>query len=167
MPILSLCLFCFNMLYIVCILSFQVWRSWAETEFAMWCSEERQADSWRQTERAGRENQTAAGETWGFAGTSSFSPLQSFTVCVHQGIINYFYDAHQKTSTIKSAADVKKLPLEVSMKPTESSSQVQTPSYCASCSFINFEAPVYPIIYFYLASFNVLIFFYSLYPLYH
>uniref|UniRef100_A0A8C4HB58 CW-type domain-containing protein n=1 Tax=Dicentrarchus labrax TaxID=13489 RepID=A0A8C4HB58_DICLA len=29
----------------------------------------------------------------------------------------------QKTSTIKSAADVKKLPLEVSMKPTESSSQ--------------------------------------------
>uniref|UniRef100_A0A8C4HCR4 CW-type domain-containing protein n=1 Tax=Dicentrarchus labrax TaxID=13489 RepID=A0A8C4HCR4_DICLA len=34
----------------------------------------------------------------------------------------------QKTSTIKSAADVKKLPLEVSMKPTESSSQVQTSS---------------------------------------
>uniref|UniRef100_A0A673CQK5 CW-type domain-containing protein n=1 Tax=Sphaeramia orbicularis TaxID=375764 RepID=A0A673CQK5_9TELE len=30
----------------------------------------------------------------------------------------------QKTSTIKSAADLKKLPLEVSMKPTESSSQV-------------------------------------------
>uniref|UniRef100_A0A673D001 CW-type domain-containing protein n=1 Tax=Sphaeramia orbicularis TaxID=375764 RepID=A0A673D001_9TELE len=29
----------------------------------------------------------------------------------------------QKTSTIKSAADLKKLPLEVSMKPTESSSQ--------------------------------------------
>uniref|UniRef100_A0A8C4HCN4 CW-type domain-containing protein n=1 Tax=Dicentrarchus labrax TaxID=13489 RepID=A0A8C4HCN4_DICLA len=37
----------------------------------------------------------------------------------------------QKTSTIKSAADVKKLPLEVSMKPTESSSQVQT-----SCAFV-------------------------------
>ncbi|KAM4576957.1 ATPase MORC2 isoform 2-T2 [Odontesthes bonariensis] len=32
-------------------------------------------------------------------------------------------DALQKTSTIKSAADVKKLPLEVSMKPTESSFQ--------------------------------------------
>uniref|UniRef100_A0A4W6GC57 MORC family CW-type zinc finger 2 n=1 Tax=Lates calcarifer TaxID=8187 RepID=A0A4W6GC57_LATCA len=32
-------------------------------------------------------------------------------------------EALQKTSTIKSAADVKKLPLEVSMKPTESSSQ--------------------------------------------
>uniref|UniRef100_A0A4W6G9H1 MORC family CW-type zinc finger 2 n=1 Tax=Lates calcarifer TaxID=8187 RepID=A0A4W6G9H1_LATCA len=34
-------------------------------------------------------------------------------------------EALQKTSTIKSAADVKKLPLEVSMKPTESSSQVK------------------------------------------
>ncbi|KAM6931237.1 ATPase MORC2 isoform 2-T2 [Xenentodon cancila] len=32
-------------------------------------------------------------------------------------------DALQKTSTIRSSADVKKLPLEVSMKPTESSSQ--------------------------------------------
>uniref|UniRef100_A0A665X9T4 MORC family CW-type zinc finger 2 n=1 Tax=Echeneis naucrates TaxID=173247 RepID=A0A665X9T4_ECHNA len=32
-------------------------------------------------------------------------------------------EALQKTSTIKSAADIKKLPLEVSMKPTESSSQ--------------------------------------------
>ncbi|XP_036953408.1 ATPase MORC2 isoform X4 [Acanthopagrus latus] len=32
-------------------------------------------------------------------------------------------EALQKTSTIKSAADVKKLPLDVSMKPTESSSQ--------------------------------------------
>ncbi|KAM6945125.1 ATPase MORC2 isoform 2-T2 [Lycodopsis pacificus] len=32
-------------------------------------------------------------------------------------------DALQKTSTVKSAADVKKLPLDVSMKPTESSSQ--------------------------------------------
>lgn len=30
----------------------------------------------------------------------------------------------QKTSTIKSAADIKKLPLEVSMKPTESPTQV-------------------------------------------
>lgn len=30
----------------------------------------------------------------------------------------------QKTSTIKSAADIKKLPLEVSMKPTESPAQV-------------------------------------------
>uniref|UniRef100_A0A672F649 CW-type domain-containing protein n=1 Tax=Salarias fasciatus TaxID=181472 RepID=A0A672F649_SALFA len=33
-------------------------------------------------------------------------------------------EALQKTNTIKSAADVKKLPLEVSMKPTEGSSQV-------------------------------------------
>ncbi|XP_070820416.1 ATPase MORC2 isoform X2 [Chaetodon trifascialis] len=32
-------------------------------------------------------------------------------------------EALQKTSTVKSAADVKKLPLEVSMKPTESPSQ--------------------------------------------
>ncbi|XP_024131199.1 ATPase MORC2 isoform X2 [Oryzias melastigma] len=32
-------------------------------------------------------------------------------------------EALQKTSTIKSAADIKKLPLEVSMKPSESSSQ--------------------------------------------
>ncbi|XP_029018303.1 ATPase MORC2 isoform X2 [Betta splendens] len=32
-------------------------------------------------------------------------------------------EALQKTNTIKSAADVKKLPLEVSMKPTDSSSQ--------------------------------------------
>ncbi|XP_054467430.1 ATPase MORC2 isoform X1 [Anoplopoma fimbria] len=32
-------------------------------------------------------------------------------------------EALQKTSTVKSAADVKKLPLDVSMKPTESSSQ--------------------------------------------
>lgn len=45
----------------------------------------------------------------------------------------------QKTSTIKSAADVKKLPLEVSMKPTESSSQVL---------FFNFEAPTHLRIYF-------------------
>uniref|UniRef100_A0A672FBC4 CW-type domain-containing protein n=1 Tax=Salarias fasciatus TaxID=181472 RepID=A0A672FBC4_SALFA len=35
-------------------------------------------------------------------------------------------EALQKTNTIKSAADVKKLPLEVSMKPTEGSSQVST-----------------------------------------
>uniref|UniRef100_A0A3P8NBJ6 CW-type domain-containing protein n=1 Tax=Astatotilapia calliptera TaxID=8154 RepID=A0A3P8NBJ6_ASTCA len=35
-------------------------------------------------------------------------------------------EALQKTNTIKSAADVRKLPLEVSMKPTESSSQVKT-----------------------------------------
>uniref|UniRef100_A0A8D3CSM3 CW-type domain-containing protein n=1 Tax=Scophthalmus maximus TaxID=52904 RepID=A0A8D3CSM3_SCOMX len=35
-------------------------------------------------------------------------------------------EALQKTSTIKSEADVKKLPMEVSMKPTERSSQVQT-----------------------------------------
>uniref|UniRef100_A0A8D3C0H3 CW-type domain-containing protein n=1 Tax=Scophthalmus maximus TaxID=52904 RepID=A0A8D3C0H3_SCOMX len=34
-------------------------------------------------------------------------------------------EALQKTSTIKSEADVKKLPMEVSMKPTERSSQVQ------------------------------------------
>ncbi|XP_058492627.1 ATPase MORC2 isoform X2 [Solea solea] len=32
-------------------------------------------------------------------------------------------DALERTNTVKSAADVKKLPLEVSMKPTESSSQ--------------------------------------------
>lgn len=38
-------------------------------------------------------------------------------------MINYA-PLYQKTSTIKSAADVKKLPLEVSMKPTESSAQV-------------------------------------------
>uniref|UniRef100_A0A8D0ANU8 MORC family CW-type zinc finger 2 n=1 Tax=Sander lucioperca TaxID=283035 RepID=A0A8D0ANU8_SANLU len=36
-------------------------------------------------------------------------------------------EALQKTNTVKSAADLKKLPLDVSMKPTESSSQVQTP----------------------------------------
>uniref|UniRef100_A0A3Q3ATM2 MORC family CW-type zinc finger 2 n=1 Tax=Kryptolebias marmoratus TaxID=37003 RepID=A0A3Q3ATM2_KRYMA len=34
-------------------------------------------------------------------------------------------EALEKTSTIKSAADIKKLPLEVSAKPTETSSQVQ------------------------------------------
>uniref|UniRef100_A0A3Q3M7I5 MORC family CW-type zinc finger 2 n=1 Tax=Mastacembelus armatus TaxID=205130 RepID=A0A3Q3M7I5_9TELE len=37
-------------------------------------------------------------------------------------------EALQKTNTIKSAADVKKLPLEVSMKPTESSSQANRSS---------------------------------------
>uniref|UniRef100_A0A8C2ZHY2 MORC family CW-type zinc finger 2 n=1 Tax=Cyclopterus lumpus TaxID=8103 RepID=A0A8C2ZHY2_CYCLU len=36
-------------------------------------------------------------------------------------------EALQKTSTVQSAADVKKLPLDVSMKPTESSSQVKRP----------------------------------------
>uniref|UniRef100_A0AAQ4PAD1 CW-type domain-containing protein n=1 Tax=Gasterosteus aculeatus aculeatus TaxID=481459 RepID=A0AAQ4PAD1_GASAC len=36
-------------------------------------------------------------------------------------------EALQKTSTVKSVADVKKLPLDVSMKPTESSSQVKLP----------------------------------------
>lgn len=55
----------------------------------------------------------------------------------------------QKTSTIKSAADIKKLPLEVSMKPTESPAQVPflldshylfiTLIICCCCSFASFK----------------------------
>lgn len=74
---IAVCVQCNNP--ICCILSslyilrLQVWCTWTKAEFALWCSEKRQADSWRQTERAGRENQTAAGETRSLAGTSSFS----------------------------------------------------------------------------------------------
>lgn len=50
-------------------------------------------------------------------------PPASFSHFIHASGHNIVYFL-QKTSTIKSAADVKKLPLEVSMKPTETSSQV-------------------------------------------
>uniref|UniRef100_A0AAX7VDU3 CW-type domain-containing protein n=1 Tax=Astatotilapia calliptera TaxID=8154 RepID=A0AAX7VDU3_ASTCA len=55
-------------------------------------------------------------------------------------------EALQKTNTIKSAADVRKLPLEVSMKPTESSSQVKTNKKlpvlsCLSTSSTIFSSP--------------------------
>lgn len=46
-----------------------------------------------------------------------------FSHCVCLEMIN-FTPLIQKTTTVKSAADIKKLPLEVSMKPTESSAQV-------------------------------------------
>lgn len=73
----STALFCHHCSDSTCYISvyfcYQVWCSWAKTEFAVWCSEKRQADSRRQTERASRENQTTAGETRGLAGSSSCS----------------------------------------------------------------------------------------------
>uniref|UniRef100_A0A669F519 MORC family CW-type zinc finger 2 n=1 Tax=Oreochromis niloticus TaxID=8128 RepID=A0A669F519_ORENI len=50
-------------------------------------------------------------------------------------------EALQKTSTIKSAADVRKLPLEVSMKPTESSSQVKTNKKLPFFLYFAFSSP--------------------------
>lgn len=62
----------------------QVWRSWAKTELTMWRSKEREAVSWRQAKRAGRENQTAAGEARGLAGIPSTAVSQSAANCPQQ-----------------------------------------------------------------------------------
>lgn len=111
-------------LWDICVpLCFQVWCPWAETEYSMWCSQERKSVIWRQTERTGRENQTATGEIRGFAGSPFNYIYLIFSQYICLWLINYT-PLYQKTSTVKSASDIKKLPLEVSMKPTESSAQV-------------------------------------------
>lgn len=71
----------------VCFGPSQVWRSWAKTEFAVWCSKEREAVGWGQAEGAGRENQTAAGETRDLAGIPSTPLPLSPTYCPSQVLI--------------------------------------------------------------------------------